>query len=117
MVKICVFHGQTIEVSLGQAENRFNNTTVFELKEKMFSQKPELKNTLSDARFTYQNRTLRDWFNLAFYNINDDSTLETEKYYEPKKNLGVKFVLKKDAITGDNDVVLRAEVKKKWGKI
>ena len=81
-----------------------------QLREKIYSQYPEHKSTFENAIFCYGSETINEQKFLAFYNINDTSVIETTKCFNPKKNYGLKFVRKPDAITLDNDNQLRAEV-------
>lgn len=110
MVKIKKLDYEIISIDLGNDKNRFNTTTVAQLREMIYANYPDLKSQFSDMCFLYGDFILNEQKYLAFYNINDDSVINCQKGFNPNKKYGLKFVKKADAITGENDNQIRAQV-------
>ena len=98
---------ETREIDIGNDPRCFANTTVEQLKEKIFSSS-ELKSILQNGRLKFDDAILQEKKTLSFYGIKNNSTLTVEKYYDPEKNFGLKFRIAPDSITNEDNGQLRA---------
>lgn len=102
---------EPISIDLGNDSERFSKTTMAQVREKIYSKYPYLKESYENAVFCTPTDTINEQKCLAFYNINENSVIEVQKGFNPNKTYGLlKLVQKPDAITGYDDDQLRAEV-------
>ena len=103
---------EPITIDLGNDCDRFAKTTMAQVREKIYSKYPYLKESYENALFYSPTDTMiNEQKCLAFYNIYDNSVIDVQKGFNPNKNYGLlKLVQKPDAITGYDDDQLRAEV-------
>lgn len=102
---------EPIIIDLGNDSDRFAKTTMAQVREKIYSKYPYLKESYENAFFCSPTDTINEQKCLSFYNINDNSVIDVQKGFNPNKNYGLlKLVHKPDAINGYDDDQLRAEV-------
>jgi hypothetical protein len=111
MVKILTFDSDLINIDLGTQSDRFSKTTILQLKERLGLARPDLKNSLDIFRLRFDNCVLENEKSLAFYNINDTSKIDLEKYYDVNKKNEIPFVRKSGDLDNDTAVVTRAVVR------
>ena len=101
--------GYDTEIVIGDEPTCFNTTTVQQLKAKITSLN-ETKNVLNHSRLRFNDLILEDNVCLKVYGIKNGSVISVEKYYDPAKTFGIKFVISKCSISNENNGLLKAEL-------